>query len=295
MVIVHMSGGFGNQLFSYAFGYAVAKARNEELCIDTAIQDTEWYFRNPDILKMNITYDKRISYPIKRKLWDRAILNKLHFHNSIGWKTQIIKEIDLAGVENPIEFCKEIKGDIYLKGNWGNESWFRPVAKDIVECYSFKEKLSKDAQQIYDEISGCSSAVTIHIRRGDYVNIGIAIEPDYYIRAIEKIAEIVENPVFFCFSEDLEWVKTVLKDVHFTIIYPEYQSEDKGIEDFRLLMAGKHQIMSNSSYSWWAAYLNPNQEKKVIIPCMEDSVWNHEFMVEGWIPLPFKMNGKQKG
>ena len=295
MVIVHMSGGFGNQLFSYAFGYAVAKARNEELSIDTAIQDTKWYFRNPDILKMNIFYGKRISYPVKRTIWDRAIGNKIHFRNSIGWKTKIIEEAALAGIDNPIDFCKKIKGNIYLKGNWGNESWFRTVKEEIIEHFVFKENLSEEAQRVYDDILKCSNAVTIHIRRGDYVNIGIALEPDFYIRAMKEIARRVKNPVFYCFSEDLEWAKRALQDVPFSVIYPEYQSEDKGVEDFRLLTAGRHQIISNSSYSWWAAYLNRNPEKQVVIPCMEDSIWNHEFVVDGWIPLSFKMNGKQEG
>ena len=295
MVIVHLSGGFGNQLFSYAFGYAVAKERQDELCIDTAIQDAKWFFRNPDILKMNISYAKRISYPINRKIWDRAILNKIRFRRSIGLKTGILQEEDFKGIDNPIAFCKNITGDIYLKGNWGNESWFRTVSEEIKELYTFKDELSGQAQSIYDEIQAGANAVTIHIRRGDYVDIGIALQPDYYIRAMEEIAKRVDNPEFYCFSEDLDWAGEALKEAPFPVHYPVYQSENKGVEDFRLLTAGKHQIISNSSYSWWAAYLNSNPEKQVVIPCREDSIWNQEFMVEGWIPLSFTMNGKQKG
>ncbi len=295
MVIVHLSGGFGNQLFSYAFGYAVAKERQDELCIDTAIQDAKWFFRNPDILKMNISYAKRISYPINRKIWDRAILNKIRFRRSIGLKTGILQEEDFKGIDNPIAFCKNIMGDIYLKGNWGNESWFRTVSEEIKELYTFKDELSGQAQSIYDEIQAGANAVTIHIRRGDYVDIGIALQPDYYIRAMEEIAKRVENPEFYCFSEDLDWAGEALKKAPFPVHYPVYQSENKGVEDFRLLTAGKHQIISNSSYSWWAAYLNSNPERQVVIPCREDSIWNQEFMVEGWIPLSFTMNGKQKG
>lgn len=295
MVIVHLSGGFGNQLFSYAFGYAVAKERKEELCIDTAIQDMEWFFRNPDILKMNISFVKRISYPIKRTIFDRAVLNKIRFRRSIGLRTKILREADFKGVDNPISYCKGITGDIYLKGNWGNESWFAGVSEEIKRMYTFREPLSEPAQSIYEEMQACRNAVTVHIRRGDYVDIGIALQPDYFIRAMKEIAEKVETPEFYCFSEDLEWAKEALKEVPFSVHYADYQSEDKGVEDFRLLTAGKHQIISNSSYSWWAAYLNPNPEKQVVIPCREDSIWNREFMVKGWIPLSFTMNGKQKG
>lgn len=294
MVIVHLSGGFGNQMFSYAFGYAVAKARNEELVIDTAIQDAPWFFRNPDLLKMNISYDKRISYKIGRGFIDRAFLNKIRFYHGIGWKTKIVTEDELAGHGDPIAFCKSIKGDIYLKGNWGNESWFKNVSDQIVERYSFIKPLSEPALKLYDEIKASENATTMHIRRGDYVQIGIAMEPAYYIKAMDEIAKRVENPVFYCFSEDLEWARKAFENTSHKIVYADYQSEDKGVEDFRLLSAGKHQIISNSSYSWWAAYLNQSPDKQVVIPCREDSMWNHEFMVEGWIPLSFTMNGKKE-
>lgn len=292
MVIVHLSGGFGNQLFSYAFGYAVAKARNDQFYIDTAIQDAEWFFRNPDILKMNITYDKRVTYPITRKFLDRAVFNKVWFRQSIGWKTKELKEPDLQKLSDPIAYCKEIKGDIYLRGTWANESWFQSVSDEIRPLFTFKEELSKEAKPIYDEISSCETSVTVHVRRGDYVKIGVAMEPDYYIRAMEEIAKRVKNPQFYCFSEDLQWAEEAFKEAPFSIHYPEYHSEDKGVEDFRLLSAGKHQIISNSTYSWWAAYLNGNQDRQIAIPCREDTIWNQETVVEGWISLPFTMNGK---
>lgn len=294
MVIVHLSGGFGNQMFSYAFGYRIANVRHEELVIDTAIQDAAWFFRNPDLLKMNIKYDKRISYKIGRHLIERAIINKIRFRNKIGWNTQIITESELKQQEDYIEYCKSIKQDIYLKGNWGNESWFKPVAKQIVEQYIFIEPLYGDAQKLYEEIKADENSVTVHIRRGDYVKIGIAIEPMYYINAMEEITKRIENPVFYCFSEDLEWARNAFKNTPYNIKYAEYQSKDKGVDDFRLLSAGRHQIISNSSYSWWAAYLNSNINKLVVIPCKEESMWNHEFVVSGWITLPFSMNGENK-
>lgn len=294
MVIVHLSGGFGNQLFSYAFGYAVAKARNDEFYIDTAIQDAEWFFRNPDILKMNISYDKRVTYPITRKFLDRALFNKIWFRQSIGLKTKVLKEEDLRKEEDPITFCKKIKGNIYLRGTWANESWFRSVSNEIKPLFTFKTELSQEAKQVYNAICSCEEAVTVHVRRGDYVKIGVAMEPDYYIHAMEEMARRVKNPEFFCFSEDLQWARDAFGRAPFSIHYPEYTSQDKGVEDFRLLSAGKHQIISNSTYSWWAAYLNSNQDKQIIIPCREDSIWNHETVVDGWISLPFTMNGKQE-
>lgn len=112
---------------------------------------------------------------------------------------------------------------------------------------------------------------------------------------MEEIEKWIKAPEFYCFSEDIEWVKETFREVPFKLHYPEYISEDKGVEDFRLLTAGRHQIISNSSYSWWAAYLNSNSGKKVVAPCREDSIWNKEFVMKEWIPLSFTLNGKQKG
>lgn len=295
LTIIHLSGGFGNQLFSYAFGYAVAKARGDKLAIDTAIQDAPWFFRNPDILEMKITYDKRITYPIGRSLFQRGIWNKVCFRKAIGLFTKFLTENDLKNQEDPIAYCKSVKGNLYLKGNWGNESWFSSVKQDIPKKYQFMSPLSEEAQRIANEINSCENPVTVHIRRGDYVKIGIALEKDYFQQAMEVIEKQISNPVFYCFSEDMQWAKESFKGLPYQIKYVDYESPNKGIEDFRLLMEGKHQIISNSSYSWWAAYLNPHTDKKVVIPCKEGSMWDHEFMVPGWIPLDFCVNGKQKG
>lgn len=291
MTIIHLSGGFGNQLFSYAFGYAVAKERKDRLYIDTAIQDASWFFRNPDIMNMNISYDKRVSYPIKRNLFFRAIVNKLAFRFSIGLFTKIITEEDLKKEKNPIEFCRKQKRNIYLKGNWGDESWFYPVKDELLKLYTFKEPLSKEAEKVAEEIRNTNNSVTVHIRRGDYVRIGIALEKEYFKNAMEWISNEVENPTFFCFSEDMEWVKEEFKDFSYNIRYVEYNSSDKGIEDFRLLMEGKHQIISNSSYSWWAAYLNQKEGKEVVIPCKEKTMWDSCFKLSKWKGMEFTLNG----
>lgn len=85
MVIVHIGGGFGNQLFTYAFGYALAKKRKEDLYIDTSIQDADWFFREPLIMKTNIKYAERISYKIGQRVWDRVLLNRIRYRYHIGF------------------------------------------------------------------------------------------------------------------------------------------------------------------------------------------------------------------
>lgn len=284
MVIVHLSGGFGNQLYSYAFGYAMAKMRNDTFAIDTAIQDAPWFFRNPDILNLNILYQKRISYFIGKTFWDRAVKNRIAFRGAIGWTTKVIKEsagTSKADVNDYHERCKSYK-NIYLRGNWASERHFENVKNDIFAMYTFKKELGHSAAVVADEISSQPASVTIHCRRGDYVGLGACMTEDYYFRAIEYIVSKLKNPVFYCFSEDIEWMKKAFAKLPYDIRYPEYVSDDKGMEDFRLLCMGKHQIVANSSYSWWAAYLNPNPQKIVIVPK------NGVSCETGWLELPYE-------
>ncbi|MBQ9437506.1 MAG: alpha-1,2-fucosyltransferase [Lachnospiraceae bacterium] len=291
-VIVHLSGGFGNQLFSYAFGYALSKKRSQPLWIDTAIQDEDWFFRNPDILSMNITYDRRLSYPIKKDLPSRALLNKIRFRSAIGFQTKEIKEDKLAG--SPVEvlqYCvKYPASSIYARGNWQREAFFEEFSNDIKSRFKFNTEKPFEFAALEDELRKNPASVGIHYRRGDYVRIGVSPSPEYFLKAMELLSNVLSNPVFYVFSEDLNWVKDQFKSLPYDIRYPDAKPSDgnKGILDFRLLSACSHQIISNSSYSWWAAWLNENPEKKIIFPYIEGhSLWDKDFGASGWISIPF--------
>lgn len=282
MVIIHLSGGFGNQLYSYAFGYAMAQKRRDSLAIDTAIQDAPWFFRNPDILNLKIVYDKRISYPIGRSIPERALFNKIRFRNQIGWRTELIREGDCQEEDLDVYYEKSRRfSDIYLKGNWGNIGYFKKVQDNLRKMYVFQNSLSPAAEKIRGEINACENSVTIHCRRGDYVKLGICMKADYFIEAMRYMNEKLVHPVFYCFSEEQEWSKKQFAALPYDIRYPEYESKEKGLEDFRLLQAGKHQIIANSSYSWWAAYLNQNKNKMIIAPS------GGIFCLDEWLGLPY--------
>lgn len=288
MVIVHLSGGFGNQLFSYAFGYAMAQKRNDILAIDTAIQDAPWFFRNPDILNLNIKFDERISYQIGRTIAERAVINKIRFRSNIGWKTKYIREGELGQgkyLEDFAEYSKSFS-NIYLKGNWVSEKYFENVRDEIQEMFTFQKPLGDEAEKIQTEILNCPSSVTIHCRRGDYIRLGACITADYFTRAMEYMDEHIEHPVFYCFSEEQEWAMQSFNKLPYDIRYPQYHSEDKGLEDFRLLMSGKHQIIANSTYSWWAAYLNPNPDKIIVTPT--GGICDKDFCLNEWIKFPYE-------
>jgi hypothetical protein len=115
-----------------------------------------------------------------------------------------------------------------------------------------------------------TNSVSIHIRCGDYLSpkyisiYGGICTIEYYKRAISYILQTVDNPVFFIFSDDIEWTKD-----NITINNAIFVSNNKGINSFLdmyLMSICKHNIIANSSFSWWGAYLNKNKNKKVIMP-----------------------------
>ena len=147
--------------------------------------------------------------------------------------------------------------------------------------FVFQDAFSKGAEEIRQKIAATPQSVGVHCRRGDYVNLNITIDPKYYHDAIVMAAQQLDDPVFYCFSEDLEWVKQNVADLPYHFEFVEYDSNLKGIEDFELLRSCKHIITCNSTYSWWAAWLNDNPDKLIIHPEMEnwqgDDFWPAEW------------------
>ena len=179
----------------------------------------------------------------------------------------------------------EVKGSAYLLGYWQSEKYFADYSDEIREDFTFKSPLSERNSDLANQISSVNS-VSVHVRRGDYVtnakNAFIGVCPlSYYEQATELIKSRVESPVFFVFSDDMDWVKSNLKlDVKTVMV--NHNSGSESYNDMRLMSMSKHHIIANSSFSWWGAWLNPNPEKIVIAP----KKWfrNGEFDTSDLIP-----------
>jgi len=114
-----------------------------------------------------------------------------------------------------------------------------------------------------------SNSVSLHIRRGDYLSKSVEVfEPlnlDYYYSGIEYFNNTIKEPHYFVFSDDIEWAKSnFVQSSSYTVV--DYNGADKGYEDMRLMSLCKHNIIANSSFSWWGAWLNRNPDKNVLAP-----------------------------
>lgn len=284
-IIVDIAGGFGNQLFCYCFGYALARKKSTELIIDTSTQDNG-LTRNLELLKLNVKYDQRISYKYKKQFLDRAILNKVRKRKTIGVLTKIYNETSPTIYEEAV-FCT--RRNTYFKGNWQSEKYFADYRSDLLEMLTPKEERSNSVKIICDEMRCCNS-VALHIRRGDYLEIGCQLNMEYYQKAICKMKDILQKNdlVFYIFSDDIAFCKdyfqrTAVFDDMDEVRYPEYDSDDRTLDDMLLMSNCHHMIMANSSYSWWAAWLNRNEDKKVI--CPELRMWKGDFYPDEWIKI----------
>lgn len=271
MIISHIIGGLGNQMFQYAAGRALSLARGVPLYLDT--QDFEGYtLHNGFELHRIFDIDSRVAdrRDVRQVLGWRAFdpLRKKLFHqrflslrgSSLFVDSLLNQRYDLADMP---DVC-------YLMGNWQSERYFAEVADAIRADFSFNTSLVGRNAELAELIGGVT-AVSLHVRRGD-----IAANPaslavhglcslEYYRSAIECVTAKVTKPEFVIFSDDMAWVRENLQ-----VDYPcHYVDHNVGLEsynDMRLMSLCHHHIIANSTFSWWGAWLNPRVNKIVIAP-----------------------------
>lgn len=135
--------------------------------------------------------------------------------------------------------------------------------------------------QLYGQMESCA----VHIRRGDYVNINGCIDMTYYEEAMEVMREKKKGCTFVFFSDDIEWVKQHFSNTENVIFFDE-KIDISDLEEFYIMSYCKNQIIANSSFSWWAAYLNAAEDKIVVAPEVEK--WSGDFYPEKRIKLKAK-------
>lgn len=276
-VIAELTAGFGNQLFSYACGYALARKKSADFYINTYMADNGMS-RKLEIDKLNITYKERLTYQYKKDVINRAIFNKIRRNNVIGWGTKIYKEkqnyIYDAGVF-------EQNGDVMLSGYWQTYKYFDDYREELLELFTPKQ-LGRTAEAVTEQISGMKNTVAVHIRRGDYLQVNAYIRPEYFADAMKEMEKRLGSVNYCFFSDDIEWVKEHFgqNENYYFISGQEGMSD---VDEFFCMAACEHDIIANSTFSWWAAYLNRNEEKIVIAP--QVAAWGGDFYPEEWIKL----------
>ncbi len=277
-------------MFQYALGLNLAKKNNTDLALDTTFLsdrfprkeftyrtfDLDVFTLSPAQISQDETWAGKLRFTTLSKiskkipipgLWlglDFALLTV----KKIFGLTKIVKEKKNYVFDPGV---LSVKGNNILWGFWQSEKYFEDIAQDIRKKFSFAKKISGEAEKIAQEVKSTNS-VSLHVRRGDYVKFEnmkkIAGETDisYYTRACSYIAERVPSPNFFVFSDDIAWCRENIK-IPFPITYlDEKTAGPKNAYHLELMSLCKHNIIANSSFSWWGAWLNQNPGKIVVAP-----------------------------
>lgn len=281
MKIVNIIGGLGNQMFQYAFAIALKRQHpDEEVKIDTIL------YRAPLIKKIKGNNFYHNGYEIQ-SVFPYALLPQASFLDLIRVSYYIPNYILYKAARKVLpyrksEFIQTYKDAYifdpsilnsnasYFEGYWMSPSYFDFCRDEMLKVFCFSEFDTEDNQKLASLLASDNS-VTIHIRRGDYVgaeSFKDICTLSYYRNAIAEARKQIETPVFFVFSNDQEWCKENLKD-EFGDSDVYYVANNKGQESYRdmqLMSLARCNILSNSSFSWWGAYLNQRDNHVVLCP-----------------------------
>lgn len=294
MVIVNLIGGLGNQLFQYALGRRLAHLHNTSLKLDPSGFDTYYKLHKYSLKYFNVeeVFASRQEIKKYRNLFSRALtevdLRIFKYRSGDYYKRPYVKEKNLSFDENILK----TPSDVYLEGYWQTEKYFREISDILRKEFTFKIPPSVANQRMGDAIRSHNS-VSIHIRRSDYITdrasskaLGLCDIP-YYKRAVSYVAERVEAPHFYVFSDDMNWVRSNFA-LDFPVTYADINNADTNYEDLRLMSSCKHNIIANSTFSWWGAWLNESEKKIVIAPrnwFNDTSKKSTDLVPENWVQL----------
>ena len=271
MIVSQLTGGVGNQLFQYACAKSLALRSKEDLFLD--ISSFSWdtlrdFGLNSFLIPLKIATDVDIAYV---KDSTPLILDRFYYRFSRKelpyFRSSIIQEPSFLYDTN---FLKYRDKNVYLRGYWQSEKYFNSIRTTLLKELSIDESTASVMyKEQRDLIQKYPDSISIHVRRGDYVTntetqaYHGSCDLSYYQEAMQLIQQSVDSPTYFVFSDDKEFVRAMFgaeKNVFFIENIPS------DYEELILMSLCKHNIIANSSFSWWGAWLNQHEAKKVIAP-----------------------------
>lgn len=271
MIIVRINGGLGNQMFQYAFASILAKKNDAVVLLDVSFfEQTEKSLGfTPRTFELAVFNNHYVLAS------DLEVNSFHHLSKIIKIKRKIGLNYPKTHKETSFEFQGKlllIKKPVYLEGYFQSFKYFVGYEGFIRKLFSFPvDKLDEINRDILNKIKNLNS-IAIHVRRGDYVNDEITAQyhgscsMDYYLQAIKEMVSKNKDFTLVFFSDDNDWVDEQFKDLSYSKIFVHHNKGENSWKDMLLMSSCCHNIIANSSFSWWAAWLNENPEKTVIAP-----------------------------
>ena len=270
MKIVKVIGGLGNQMFQFALYKALQKQFPEEaILLDLHCFNGYHKHRGFEIPKIfDVTYAEANWKEVAKVAYPYPNYQSWRFGSRIlpCRKTMLMEGADYA-FEPTVLTCE---GNTYYDGYWQHEDYFIRIRESILKAFTFpifEDRRNQETASLITEKNSCA----IHIRRGDYVTDKLfrgICDLDYYERAIKFMKETAIPDVFCIFSDDVAWCREHIEVLtgQTETIYVDWNRGEKSFQDINLMSLCRHQVIANSSFSWWGAWLNTNKDKMVIGP-----------------------------
>lgn len=290
MIIVNMACGLANRMFQYAF-YLSLKERGYNVKVD--------FYKSATLPHENVPWNDIFPYAEIDQVSNFRVLilgGGANFLSRLRRKylpslTNVITMSTAFDTDLQID---DDRKDKYIIGVFQSAAMVEGVCKKVKQCFSFLPFTDLRHLQLEKEMQECES-VAIHVRKGNDYQQRIWYQNtctmDYYRKAIAEIKGKVKDPRFYVFTDNADWVRRNFTDFDYKMVEGNPVYGWGSHFDMQLMSRCKYNIISNSTYSWWGAYLNANRNKIVICP----NIWFNpescneytscKLLCKGWIAL----------
>lgn len=291
MIIIRLKGGMGNQLFQYAFGLSLAKKLNTSLRLDlSSLLDRSkgnFVYRNYDLSIFNVKATFLTSPSVLEKVYrlKSSLITKM-VRQSINKGRHFVKEVDFHYQQELVD--QATTNSIY-EGWFQSERYFDDVKGLLRKQFTFKAPLLPRSQSLFHYIQS-SNSICLNVRRTDFLKVDNlnTTNKEYFLKAAEYLAQKIENPVFFIFSDDVKWCEENIVLNHPAKIVDHKHKGIKFGNYLQLMSHCKHFIIPNSSFAWWAVWMNQYEGKMVVAPknwFNDPSIETNDLVPKNWIRL----------
>jgi hypothetical protein len=259
-------------MFQYALGRALAERHGTNLKLDTSLlaySGSRFYALGP--LSIQETFASRSE--VRRLKFGRLFHLKKWYYKTLRKKYALPIAPSYIKEYTKFRYDEDVLNqpdNVYVEGSWQNARYSEDIAAILKKEFKVKTKPSQKNRELLSQICSLES-VSLHVRRGDYVSnpevnaMHGTCGLDYYAKSVQLIRDKVPNPVFFVFSDEPSWAKQNLQ-LGANSIVVDHNSPETCHEDLRLMSQCKHNVIANSSFSWWGAWLNENSQRVIVAP-----------------------------
>ncbi len=263
MIIVRLRGGLGNQLFQYAAGRALATHHQVPLKLDLYTY-TRHRYRKFELHHFKIDAPEATREEVHQFTGPNPIVRYLNKRENYFRCPAVFAQPHYHFYEDFFA----LPSDLYLSGYWQSEKYFANIAGEIRNHLTPAKPLD-ERNVSYQQQMQSQNSVAVHVRRGDYTagayqSFFGTLPETYYGEAMTYVRQRINNPVFYFFSDDIDWCRKSFGTTGAEFIH--HNTGEEAYKDLLLMASCRHNIIANSTFSWWGAWLNANPDKVVVAP-----------------------------